>query len=321
SPVTTPLTDYSRTGANRYGTPGEMDTVVQTLTLSQDKGFTKTLDRGNYTDSMMAISAANFMAEQIKGVVTPTVEKYGMTQFVTHAGQIDAAAAALTKSNVVEYLASGTQAMKDKFVPDDGQYLCVPASTFKLLSISPEFLGIDALGEKALEKGVVGVFQGAKVTVLPSSYFPENTLAMIARKESLLLPKKITTYKTHTNPPGIDGWLMEGRVYYDAFVVGGKADGVWVLCDKDKQQAAPTITYTGGATDTIEIASPSASAIRYTINGGDPRYDRNALTYGSAIDTSDWEAGDYVIQAVAYGGSSTPFTSDVTKSTVAVSDA
>lgn len=51
SPVTTELTDYKRTGNERYGSATEMDTVTQELTLTQDKGFTKTLDRGNYNDS------------------------------------------------------------------------------------------------------------------------------------------------------------------------------------------------------------------------------------------------------------------------------
>lgn len=52
-----------------------MDTVTQELTLTQDKGFTKTLDRGNYNDSMMSISAGAWMNEQVKGVVNPRNRK------------------------------------------------------------------------------------------------------------------------------------------------------------------------------------------------------------------------------------------------------
>ena len=42
SPLTTPLTDYTRTGVDRYGTPTEMDTVVQEMELTQDKAIIPT---------------------------------------------------------------------------------------------------------------------------------------------------------------------------------------------------------------------------------------------------------------------------------------
>ena len=82
-----------------------------------------------------------------------------------------------------------------------------------------------------------------------------------------------------------------------------------MLCDNDKQQAAPEITV---ATGKATITSASASKILYTIDGGDPRYDDKAKVYSAAVDVT---AGQ-VVRAVAYGGSSTPFTSDVVDKTV-----
>ena len=309
SPVTVPLRDYTRSGGSRYGTPDEMSSVVQTLELTQDKSFTQSLDRGNYTDSQMAISAANWMSEQIKGVVTPATEKHAMRQFFKNAGQVAAASAALDKTNVVAELEKGVTSQRNKFVPEDGRYLYVSSTTLGKLSISDEYIKIEKLGEKSLGKGVVGLFMGAQVLPVPDSFFPEGGLALLARKDSLLLPRKISTFKTHSNPPGIDGWLMEGRVYYDAFVIGGKADGVWALCEAGKKQAAPTVTVSSGK---ATIASTGASAIYYTVGGGDPRYDKDAKAYSQAIDVT---AGQ-VVRAVAYGGTSTPFTSDVTEYTV-----
>ena len=157
---------------------------------------------------------------------------------------------------------------------------------------------------------------GAKVVVVPTSYFPENCFALLARKDSLLLPRKISSYKTHSNPPGIDGWLMEGRVYYDAFVLANKCDGVWALVLKDKKQANPSASYSDG---TLTITSANASEIRYTIDGGDPRFDAKAKVYSTAAELSDLETGNHVVKAVAYGGATTPFTSDVIETTFAVS--
>ena len=316
SPVTTELVDYQRSGASRYGLASEMDTVIQELTLTQDKGFTKTLDRGNYTDSMMSISAGAWMNEQIKGVVTPATEKHAIHKWIKDAGKVMPIDAKPTKTSIVSALADGIQHLTDSYVPEDDRFIYLTAEMFKLLKLSSEFISIDKLAEGAFSKGVIGDFMGAKVVVVPTSYFPENCFALLARKDSLLLPRKISSYKTHSNPPGIDGWLMEGRVYYDAFVLANKCDGVWALGLKDKKQANPSASYSDG---TLTITSANASEIRYTIDGGDPRFDAKAKVYSTAAELSDLETGNHVVKAVAYGGATTPFTSDVIETTFAVS--
>ena len=156
---------------------------------------------------------------------------------------------------------------------------------------------------------------GAKVVVLPGSYMPEGCYALLARKESLLLPRKISSFKTHNNPPGIDGWLMEGRVYYDAFIVGAAADGVWTLVLDEKKQAAPEVSFSGS---TLTITADGAEEIRYTVDGSDPRFDAAAKVYSSAADLSYLDAGKYTVKAVAYGGIGTPFTSDITETEITV---
>ena len=178
APVTVALSDYTRSGSNRFGTPSELDSTLQELELSQDKGFTKTLDRGNYTDSMMAISAGAWMNEQIKGVVTPTTEKYALNKWLTYAGKTDDITAAPTKSTVTEALAGGIQALTDAFVPEEGRYLYVTAETAKYLKLSTEWLSADTLAEKALSKGVIGNCMGAAVVVLPTSYFPSMPMLL-----------------------------------------------------------------------------------------------------------------------------------------------
>lgn len=298
SPVTVPLADYQRSGANRYGTPSELDNTLQELELTQDKGFAKTLDRGNYTDSMMAISAGAWMNEQIKGMVTPATEKYALGKWIQNAGEIATISAAPTKSTIVSALADGIQALTDAFVPEDGRYLYVTAEVAKYIALSDEWTKADRLADTALSKGVIGEFMGAKVVKLPTSYFPANSYAFLAVKSALLLPRKISTFKTHTNPPGIDGWLMEGRVYYDAFVLAGKAGGTWALVKAANKLAAPTAS-------SKVLSCSNAAKILYTTDGSDPRYSKSALVAGTSALT---ETG--TIKAVGIGGSGY-FTSDV----------
>ena len=66
---TAKMNDYSRTGANRYGTPEELENSVQELTMSQDRSFTFTIDRGNYTDTQMVNAAGAALQRQLREVV------------------------------------------------------------------------------------------------------------------------------------------------------------------------------------------------------------------------------------------------------------
>jgi hypothetical protein len=40
-------------------------------------------------------------------------------------------------------------------------------------------------------------------------------------------------YEPGANPPGINGWLVEGRVVYDAFVLDSKKNGIYVHAESN----------------------------------------------------------------------------------------
>ena len=80
-----------------------------------------------------------------------------------------------------------------------------------------------------------------------------------------MLAKKLSEFKTHIDPPGIFGWLLEGRIYYDAFVLAQKNAGVCTLVLKDKQ-ATVSISAAG------VITAANAKKTYYTTDGSDPRY-------------------------------------------------
>lgn len=302
APMTAALTNYERNGSSRYGIPEEMESTLQELELTQDKGFTKTLDRGNYSDSMMAISAGAWMQEQIAQVIVPTSEKYAFSQYIKYAGSIVTSSAAPTKSTIATSLMSLDTQLMNHNVPDSGRYLFIPASQHALLKLSDEFISIQNLGEKSVGKGIIGEFSGTPVVKLPDSYFPEDCYALLAHRDSILYPKKISTFKTHTNPPGIDGWLMEGRVYYDAFVLASKCWGVAALVLASKKSSV-TLTTAGVASGT------NTKEIWCTTDGTDPRYSKTKFVYSSAIG----KAGD-TIKAVGIGNEGY-FTSDVVTET------
>ena len=50
---------------------------------------------------------------------------------------------------------------------------------------------------------------------------------LIAHPSATVAPTKLESYKTHLDPPGISGQLVEGRIVYDAFVLENKAKALY----------------------------------------------------------------------------------------------
>lgn len=277
TPVTVPLNDYQRSGTSRYGTPTEIQDVVQELTMSQDKSFTATVDKGNQSDQQGTKAAGRMMGLQIKERVVPVKDKYTLGVLSQKAGKIVGSSTALSKTNVIERIAAGVTALDDAEVPQTDRTLYLPSGTFSLVALSNEFIGVDKLAEKSLGKFKVGELLGMDVVRVPAGRWPANVNFIIVYKNSALAPVKISEAKLHQDPPGISGNLLEGRFYFDAFVIGAKADGVYVevntASDGGTVLAAPTIAAATGA-----ITAASGATAVYTLDGSDPRYSISAKT-------------------------------------------
>ena len=57
---------------------------------------------------------------------------------------------------------------------------------------------------------------------------PADCAFILTNPVAMCSPVKLADYTIHENPQGISGWLVEGRVYYDAFVLASKANAVYV---------------------------------------------------------------------------------------------
>lgn len=284
TPVTVPMNNYERTGSNRYGTPTEMGDVVQELTMSQDRGFSLTIDKGNDSDQGSIKSAAKMLALQIKEQAVPEMDRYCFDRLAHMAGRIVGNSSALTKNNICDRISDGTVAMDDAEVPQDGRTLFITAANYKLLRLSPEWIGVDKLASKALAKGQVGEYDNMAVVKVPAGRWPKNVNFMIVHKNAATNPVKISDAKIHKDPPGISGNLLEGREYYDLFVIGAKADGIYVEVNTADGAgtvlAAPEISVSGA------FSGVSGAVYRFTTDGSDPRYSETAKT-GAASDVTD----------------------------------
>lgn len=297
TPLTVELGDYNRSGANRYGNPTEMQDNVQEMVMSQDKSFSLTIDRGNNEEQMMVKSAGKMLSLQIAERVVPAVDKYAIEQMIKQAGKVAPVSREPAADSVMVDISAGVEYLDDHLVPHTDRYIVVTSKVYGAIRLSPEYIGAESLGAAAISKGIVGEIFGLKIIKVPTSYMPANFFFMIFHKDSVIIPNKIKDAKLHNDAPGISGALIEGRWLYDAFVLGARADGVYVAVLTSRKQAAPNITYNSGS---LTITSTGANLIKYTVDGTDPRYSITAAVYASAVSGDQLPAGEFTARAVAY---------------------
>lgn len=228
---TVAMGNYTRNGASRYGNPGELGTTKQTLTLTRDRAFTTTIDRRNNDESQGVTEAGKFLARQIREIITPEIDTYVLATLNTAAeanGKDDIATdAATTKDNAYTDFLLLNDSLTDDLVPTEGRVAFLTASYYSFLKQSG-FVLASEMSQTARKTGDLGTVDGVNLVVVPASYMPANTNLILTHPSACVAPMVLTDYVTHDNPPGINGWLVEGRIVYDAFVLTAKIDAVAV---------------------------------------------------------------------------------------------
>jgi N4-gp56 family major capsid protein len=226
---TVAMNDYTKSGTSRYGAAAELDNTVQTLTLTRDRSFTFTIDRGNHQDTQMVMQAGKALARQIDEVIVPEIDSYRLaTMSAAAVSNGQTATAAVTKDNAYESILAGSEVLDNKKVPSGGRIIYVTPGFLNLIKLSQDFIRASELAQNMLINGQVGEIDGMKVVKVPTSYLPANTPFLITHPVATVAANKLEDYKTHDNPPGINGWLVEGRKRYDAFVLENKKNALYV---------------------------------------------------------------------------------------------
>ncbi len=225
---TAPMNNYSRTGTARYGEAGELGDGKNDYTLSKDRSFTYTIDRGNATEQLMIKKAGSTLARQIKEVVVPEIDAYRLAAWSTAAiANSHTATAAVDASNAYVKFLAAQEALDEDKVPQSGRICFVTPAYYNFLKQDDTFIKSGDMSQKMLINGQVGEVDGVKIIKVPSSYFPANHGFILMHPKCSVSPKKLEDYKTHDNPPGINGWLVEGRLIYDCFVLDAKKDALY----------------------------------------------------------------------------------------------
>lgn len=223
---TADLTDYTKSGMQRYGTPAELSDSIQSLTLTQDKAFTFTIDKAFELEQQGVKSAGAALRRQLDEVVIPEIDIYRISKLIEGAKTVSTSST--TKTNAYEQFLTGMEALSDLKVPLSGRIALVSPSYYKFLKLDDTFIKNSDLGQEAVFNGQVGKIDGVPVVVVPSSYMKSNVNFVITHPSALIAPVQLNEYKIHLNPPGVSGSLVEGRIIHDAFVLKNKAAAIYV---------------------------------------------------------------------------------------------
>lgn len=225
------MNDYGRTGPagdnwSRYGAVDSLQATTEELTLKKDRSFTFAIDALDTDETAKTLAAATALARQNREVVIPEIDNYVLGVMAAGAGT-KPAAVELTANNIFTHIMGANTALDNAQVPETGRVLVVTPNIYLLMKQCKDIEMETNIGNEMRIRGVISMFDGLTVVKVPASRLPEKSGFMIAHPCATVAPVKLESYLTHTNPPGINGTLVEGRIVYDAFVLENKAKAIY----------------------------------------------------------------------------------------------
>lgn len=224
---TVDLTNYTKSGSNRYGEPSELQDTLTSYQVTNDKAFTFTIDEFYKRSQMGAKVAGKALAREIDEVIVPAkdtqrLKVWADTAYANEQVVYDT----LSNANAYTMFLGAQEKLDNEKVPRTNRiFYCTPAY-YKNIKLDSNFIKASDVAMKKLINGQVGEIDGVKVVMCPTSYFKNNLYGIIVYTPSTISPSKLQEYKIHDNPPGINGDLVEGRIMFDTFVLNAKKKGV-----------------------------------------------------------------------------------------------
>lgn len=229
--TTAKMNDYGRSGPgagewSRYGAVQGLDATTEELTLKKDRSFTFAIDKLDKDETSDQLAAASALARQIRQVVIPEVDTYTYDVMAKGAGT-KPEALVLTSENIYTEILKASNTLDNAEVPETERCIVVTPDVYQLMKQSKEITMETDIGNDMRLKGVVSNLDGASVVKVPANRLPKKFGFMMLHPCATVAPTKLEDYKTHQDPPGISGDLVEGRICYDAFVLENKAKAIY----------------------------------------------------------------------------------------------
>lgn len=225
--------DYGRNqeGTSRYGTPKDLENEIQEVLMEKDRSFTFIIDKMDEEETLGAMNAGKALARQLREVVIPEVDSYTYKKIADNAGTTKVEN--VTSTNAYEAIVDGNEALDEAKAPVDGRVVTCPPSFYSKLKKDKSAVLETEIGQNMRIKGVVANMDGDTIQKVPSSLLPEGINFLLAHPIATTQAIKLADYKIHTDAPGVSGSLVEGRIYYTAFVRNNKKGAIYVSTTKE----------------------------------------------------------------------------------------
>lgn len=228
------MNNYNRAVVvNRFGTPTEVDTTGQALSVTQDRGAEQIVDYGNLVETQNAAQAAKHLKRVIDERIVPEIDTYRLQVLATYAeGKTQLVNSGVTSaSNAYDNFLALNAKLNDALVPITGRTAFMTSAYYNFLKTGNFTLSSDK-GQQIHSSGVVGQVDGVDVVVVPTSWMPKVATGtkpvdcIIVHKDCAVGPIKLKNYRVIEEAQGIDGNILQWRYLYDAFVLDAKSGGV-----------------------------------------------------------------------------------------------
>ncbi len=228
--TTSPMADYDRLGTggttSRYGDIASLGATTEEFILAEDRSFTFAIDKLDQDETAQAVQAGSALARQVREVVIPECDAHVYSEMCTNAGTTPDALE-LTSDNIYDQIIAAGAALDNAEVPETGRFLIFNPDSYVLMKKSSDIIMDTEISNNERIQGVIGMIDGAKVFKVPAGRLPEGFGFLMGHPIATVAPVKLEDFKTHADPPGISGSLVEGRIAYDAFVLDNKAAALY----------------------------------------------------------------------------------------------
>lgn len=222
------MNDYGRNtdGTARYGTVKDLSTETQEVSMEKDRSFTFAIDKMDEDETLGALNAGSALARQLREVVIPEVDKYTYEKMATNAGTTKEET--ITKENAYAAILAGTETFDEKMIPTEGRVVTTQPKFYSLLKQDKNAVLETEIGQNMRIKGVIANMDGVTIQKVPSTMLPANTNFILSHKVATTQAIKLAEYKIHTDVVGVSGAVVEGRIYYTAFVRNNKKGAIYL---------------------------------------------------------------------------------------------
>jgi len=229
------LNDYNRSAtANRYGTPHELGDTTQEWELTQEKSFTYVIDRGNQIDQFNLKQAGKTLRDTIDRVITPYIDKYRINKLENGSIFNYSVNSEITKSNAYDNFLKGVEALGNASVPMTDLYCIASYGYYRKIKQDDSYVKASDKGQDKVDTKILGYIEDTPLILAPKRYLANGTNFILVHKSVMCSPIKLAEYRILTGQQGYGGNVVEGRVYFDAFIDENRQEGIYLNTEASK---------------------------------------------------------------------------------------